>query len=537
MKRILYLLPFVFILLPSLAFAAQDMNLNNYHYIHSNQSGAGQLLSDKSNRTVIQGDSVNNNGVIKRITFGSNGRENTRLYLKYSDGSTQDVSGDSVILNQTALSISIVLDKTTNSETYVKVLTVYVDDPDAPEQLAYNYTQNAPTNWGDKPSGPDTGNPGTGSGTPFGTNKFYYVDYKDQYRLDYWSAPSSAAKVKLVFTAASGAVYDREWPIDQVGGTLYLTCKGTYELQFIDSSGSVVSSAAGLQTTQIQRNVCESFPEPVPKDDLNAKVTMPACTDQGSDGLPKVSWDAAPSASSYDIYKDGQKIGSTTDTKYDLPGDGSYSVVGKDSNGNVVGESDVNTPYIGASNNSDADAICQCIKDLEPVLNEIRDNTQAIHQDLQVTNDELKQANGNLKEIIKQLTPTKEYALPTPIVKPDLYKPDDVMPAPYVNNQTSFTDQGDAATPDAMPAAPEPEAWEVDGVKLKPDTPLAPETELTPEPELEPEPEMSVEPELKVDPEMKSDPEQTADPELTADPPLQVVEEDHKLRWKSSEYP
>lgn len=542
MKRILYLLPFVFVLLPSLAYA-QDINLSNYHYIHSNTSGSGQLLSDRADRTVIYGDSTNNNGVIKRIKFGSNGRENSRLYLKYPDGSTQDVSGNDVILDRETLSISIVLDKTTNSETYVKVLTVYVDDPDAPEQLAYNYTLNAPTNWGDRP-GSDSGSPGSGTGTPFSKYKFFYVPYKDQYRLDYWDAPSSAATVKLVFTAASGAVYDREWPIDQVGGTLYLTCSGTYQLQYLNAAGSVVSSVGGLQTSQIQQNVCSSFPEPVPKDDLNAKVTMPACTGQDSTGLPKVSWDATPGASSYDIYKDGQKIGETTDTSYDLPGDGSYSIVGRDPNGNVVGESDVNTPYIGASTNSDADAICQCIRDLQPTLDEIRDNTKAIHDELKTTNDELKKANGSLKEIVRQLTPTREYALPDPITKPDLFKPDDVMQTPYQNNQTTFTDQGDAPTPDAMPAAPEPEAWsDENGVKLRPDAQMTPEAELRPEPELAPETELSpdqeptLEPELTPEPERTPDREMVADPEMTADPEMQVVEENHPLRWDSSQYP
>lgn len=509
-------------------------------YIHTNTVGDGQLLKNKFNATTFHGDEVDHNGKIRSLTFMSSGLEGERLYVRYPDGSTEEVENDYISLDKDTYSIEIVLDKKTNQETYVTVLSMNVNDADAPEIVSYSFTGTPPTSPGDLGNGTDPGDGGIEPGSPFDNYKHFYVDYRDYYRLDYWDAPSSATLVKLVFTSDSGAVYDREWPIGEVGGTLYLTCSGTYDMHFVDGSGNAVSSVSGLATSSIQNNVCSSYPEPVPKDDLNANVTMPACTEETSGstpGLPKVSWDAVPGADRYDIYKDGELIGSTPETNYDLPGDGSYSIVGKDQGGNVVGESDVNTPYIGAEVNSDADAICQCIRDLEPILNEIRDNTQAIHQDLQETNKQLGEANENLKEIIKQLTPTKDYPLPTPIVEPDLYEPDEVMPESYENDQVYFTDPGAAETPDSMPAAPEPEAWEMDGVTMEPETELVPDEPLTADPVIQPDAPMTSEPELQADPEINPDQELILDPELEADPPMQVVEEEYELRWRSDQYP
>ncbi|MFP3786554.1 hypothetical protein, partial [Burkholderia sp. SIMBA_024] len=87
------------------------------------------------------------------------------------------------------------------------------------------------------------------------------------------------------------------------------------------------------------------------------------------------SWQPNPSAVSYDIYKDGQKIDTVTDPTYPLPGEGSYSVVARDQSGNVIGVSDINSRVVESTSGNQAEAICQCIEKLRPVLEEIRDNT------------------------------------------------------------------------------------------------------------------------------------------------------------------
>ncbi|MFP3787397.1 hypothetical protein SB769_40015, partial [Burkholderia sp. SIMBA_024] len=77
---------------------------------------------------------------------------------------------------------------------------------------------------------------------------------------------------------------------------------------------------------------------------------------------------------------------------------------------------------------------------------------------------------------------------------------------PYMPSGTVFSDPGDAAVPDAMPAAPEPEAWQNEGKTLQQ------EPEITKSPEMTQEPEMTKQPEMTTDPVMQPDPVLTADP-------------------------
>ncbi|RJG23301.1 hypothetical protein [Paenibacillus thiaminolyticus] len=538
MKRILILLPLLFFLPLTMAHAANDVYMDDYYYAHAPAGASGTFpFTTKSGATSI---------TFPEATQGINAYKanNTTHYKVRCEvgGEWKNVTVATGHLKADPKQKSYRCELETDGEVEAYGAVRWAGD--VLHMETRYYLEGTPTNPGDGSdgtTGPGSG-PGPGTdpgGKPFDKFKYYYTDWRDQYRLDFWGLPTNAKQVRLHFTASSGAQYDREWPIDEVGGTLYLTCNGRYQLQFLDSSGSVISTVDDLSTGQIQSPTCESYPDPYPRDDLGAEVTMPACTDPSpGSGLPKVTWTGVPGAESYDIYKDGQKIGSTTDTEYDLPGDGSYTIIGRDRDGNPVGESDVNTPWLGTGGDSVADAICKCIEDLKPVLEEIRDNTQPIHDDLQlihgdllVTNDQLQQANGSLREIIRQLTPTREYQLPKPIVKPDLYDPGDVMDRPYQNQQTYFRDAGDAATPDAMPAAPEPKNWEHDGVRLHQDSPI------TPDPVMKRDEDMKKEPDMRREPDMQLDEVLTPDPEMVQDNPLQMQDEEYKLRWKSSEYP
>lgn len=539
MKRILVFLPLLSLFLfPSSMQAANDVYLEDYYYAHVPKGVSGTFpFKTKSGSTSFTFPEATS-GI-----FPFKAKNSTHYKVRCElNGEMKTVTVATGHLHADPKQKTYRCEIETNGEIEAYASVNYGGDQ-LNMETRYHLGA-APTQPGDGSggtTGPGNGNGGTdpGNGSSFANYKFYYTDWRDQYRLDIWDMPSSTQKVRLRFTSSSGIEYDREFSVDEIGGTLYLTCNGSYQLHFLNDSGSVVSSVNNLTTGKIQSPTCESFPEPFPRDDLGANVTLPGCSpvEPGS-GLPKVKWTDVPGAESYDVYKDGQLIGTTTDTEYELPGDGSYTIIGRDKEGNPVGESDVNTPWIGSGNDSSANTICQCIEDLKPVLEEIRDNTQPIHDDLQAirdelvqANDQLQQANSSLDEIIRQITPTQEYELPRPIEKPGLYDPGDVMDKPYQNDQTYFQDAGDAATPDAMPVAPEPENWEQDGVRLDQDDPIKPD------PEMKRDEEMKKDADLKKEPDMQRDEVLKRDPEMIKGPDLKVQQEDYDLRWKSSQYP
>lgn len=517
------------LILPTSAFAAEYVDLNNYMYAHKNVPGKF-LLTDSGGRTRLNADASNSNGVILSLYFDVEGLGNEQLYVTLPDGTNVPVVDRAVDLSSYRPTyVTMTLDKSGTSETWVALDRVVVDDADAVENVVYNYHSNTPTTFGSLGEGSSGGNDDiSGVEVP---HKFFYQDYTDYYRLDYSGEPSSTATLKLVYTSPTGVVHEKTWPKEETGGTFYLTGKGTYKLLFQDASGQTVGYIQDLDTTGIQVPVNNSFPNPFPKNDLNASMTGNACgQDQSTPN--EVTWDAKEGASSYDVFKDGQKIDSTTDTKYTLPDSGSYSVVAKDSNGNVLGESDINTPYVQEnSSGGTTPTVCDCIEELKPILTEIADNTSAIHLDLQETNKKLDQVNDNLKEVIRQLTPTKTYPIPNPIQTPDLYEPAEAAPSVYENNNTYFTDQGDAVTPDAMPSAPEPVPWvSEDGKTMKQDPEIQKDANMVTDPVMQSDPIM------QKDQDMKLSPELIRDPELKQDAPLQVEDQNYPLRWKSSYY-
>jgi hypothetical protein len=158
----------------------------------------------------------------------------------------------------------------------------------------------------------------------------YYVPYMDQYRLDY-SYNTADTHYDLVFTAADGTTYTGTYNFAPTG-IHYLTCNGTYNMNFYDAAGSVLHTAGPMVTTAIVAPTCNSYPVGVSgKNDLNARQS-------GND----IIWDANPSATNYEIWKDGTKVSDTPGTTYTPTGDGGFSIVGKDASGAIVGQSDLN---------------------------------------------------------------------------------------------------------------------------------------------------------------------------------------------------
>jgi len=512
------------LLLPyGIASAAHVIDLNNYLYVHANKPGT-YYLKDKYGTKTINADNTNNQGVNIALSFSQrHGVQGERLYVKYPNGSTQDITSDVVMLDQQAKSMEIVLVKTTSTETYVQLYEQLVKHDLAPDNLAYHYNQTPPTSIGDDP------NSGTDPGSGGVKHKFFYMDTRNEYRFDFSNVPKDASTVKLTFDSPSGNSYDREWPVGEVLGTLYLTCNGTYTVSFHDNLGLGIGTVGDLKTVKITNGSCNSYPETKPKNDLNAKVEKSTCDPNGGSGS-KLKWDAKP-GSNYDIYKDGQKVGNVSGGEFPISEGGSYTVVERDPSGNPTGnESDVNTPYIdekGGNNNGNSEiinGICKCIEDLKPVLEEIRDNTAPIHDDLVTIHKDLVQIDGTLNEIVRQLKPTKEYSIPSVVEKPDYFKPKPIADKPFYDNNTYFTDQGDAPAPPSMPVAPDPKNWKYNGVEIKQGE------------SFKVDPEMKQDPNMQQDAELKQDVNLEQDPFLNQEQPLEIQEQNYPLRWKSSDF-
>jgi len=175
----------------------------------------------------------------------------------------------------------------------------------------------------------------------------YYESYKDQYRMDYEIIP--AASYELYFVAPDAQIYTAEYAFAPTG-IHYLTCIGTYHLNFFDGSGTLIGHTADVVTTEIVAPTCSSSAgTSTATNDLNAKIQN-----------GNIIWDTNPSAVTYDIYKNGTKVGTTTGTDYLPDGSGGYSIVAKDANGNVVASSDVTVDPINCDECQKLAQLLQC---------------------------------------------------------------------------------------------------------------------------------------------------------------------------------
>lgn len=195
---------------------------------------------------------------------------------------------------------------------------------------------------------------GGGGGSSGGSSqdvytKYYYVPYLDQYRVDYTKI--SAARYRLEYTSPGGTVYTKDYNFAPTG-VHYLTCNGSYNMKFYNSSGQIISeSTPTINTTQIANPLCDSYADggQTGQDDLQATQT--------ADGI---TWNQMPGAESYEVWKDGQKVDETTGTTTSVDGPGSITIVAKDGAGNVIGQSDMN---LGSSGGGCGD-VCQKLAQL-----------------------------------------------------------------------------------------------------------------------------------------------------------------------------
>ncbi|MFD5022370.1 hypothetical protein ACFWMP_26050 [Paenibacillus sp. NPDC058367] len=209
------------------------------------------------------------------------------------------------------------------------------------------------------------------------------------------------------------------------------------------------------------------------------------------------------------------------------------------------------------------DGIKNALSPLHNDLGVVQNQLFGVRDDLFVINDQLEQINSNTaplhsdlidikaltSELIRQLTPTQDYNVPSPIVVPNYYKPPDVASQPFVDNTQYFNDPGDASTPGAMPAAPEPKNWTFEGKEIKEDAEMVPAPKQTQDPVMTSSPDMQQDPVMTASPDMRQDPVMTASPDMQQDPVmttspnikqdeiLEMETKEYPLRWKSSEFP
>lgn len=214
-------------------------------------------------------------------------------------------------------------------------------------------------NGNDGGGGSDPGNGGSVAKVPA---NHYYVPYRDEYRADY-TAPSGTAKYQLYFKTANGTVYTLDYT-SRPTGIHYLTCNGTYTLNFFDSSGALIGKTDEMITTSIANPACKSYTE----DEANGRNGLNARVDGN-----QITWDKPSGADKIEIWKDGQKLGEVNgdSTEYPTSGDGSYSIVAKDPSGNILDQSDLNINSSGTdpgggdppTNGGGCDDVCQKYRD------------------------------------------------------------------------------------------------------------------------------------------------------------------------------
>lgn len=389
---------------------------------------------------------------------------------------------------------------------------------------------------------------------------YFYMDYRNEYRMDFWDYPSSAVALRFHFETTTGTIYEKTFkrPLEWRSNIWYITCNGTYNYFFEDAAGNVVAAIENQVTTQIKNPPCNSYDQLEAKNDLNLRV------DSKGDGTHDLGWDSHPGATSYDIYKDGNKIGQTNNGSYTVTGDGSYSVVAKDSNGNHLASSDAviqnGGDKTGAESGSDDEdcstRICQCIQSLKPALNEISSNTGGILEGVGTLiglNEDIK---GVLEQIRNHLNVTPEvHDMPKisdyPEIKLEDNKPLMHEDGPFIDNSRYFADPGDDVVPPAFPVAPDPaEQWEdFDGNvisqeeviekedALEKDEEIVKDEEIRKDVEIEQDEALEKDEEIQQDELLEKDEELIQDTPITeADDPLQQDKTEYPLRWHSSEY-
>lgn len=159
-----------------------------------------------------------------------------------------------------------------------------------------------------------------------------YQPWLDMYRFDY-TYPTGSVRYRVWFISASGLIYESHWNFVPTMSH-YLTCNGNYNFDFYDANDQLIGYFRNLITTQIQRPACLSYPQASGHNDF--QLFAQAST---TPGYSDVSWNTVPGAAYYEVYADGQLVDTTTGTSGQYP-NGPITIVARDSNGDIIGQSD-----------------------------------------------------------------------------------------------------------------------------------------------------------------------------------------------------
>lgn len=335
------------IMFANVAWAASK-DLNNWYAIRATDAGEHYLM-DKYYNPVIEGDAKEHDGTIVSFRIEAEGfnAATDKLYAIYDNGPAQQISVGLTTVSGSPKNVSIKLVRSgTAAPVMVKLTKITVNDASAPEPIEYTYSASVPADWtGDISIVKDV------------NATHYYASFKDEYRVDY-DKLSDVSRYELHYLDSNGnTLYKRDYEQPPTG-IHWLTCNGIYEMRFFDSTGTMTGKTKKMPTNQISSPTCASY------DDNGGTGSNPLNGKRDNENL---KWDADPRATKYEIWKDGQKIGETSDTHYENVGkDGSITIVGKDNNGNTVVESDVPKPSTdpGPDPGGNCGDVCQKLREV-----------------------------------------------------------------------------------------------------------------------------------------------------------------------------
>lgn len=162
-----------------------------------------------------------------------------------------------------------------------------------------------------------------------------YQEYRDEYRVDF-TYPTGTATLKLLFTSSSSVEYERTYPIS--GNLIYLTCNGTYDMEFFDAGNTLIGSFYGIVTTQLINPACNSYTDQTGKRDFNVTYQ-----DNGN-GTYNLDWPMVAGANGYKVYYNGSYLGFAYTPGMQIPGNGQVTIQAVNNNDDVLGTTDLFVP-------------------------------------------------------------------------------------------------------------------------------------------------------------------------------------------------
>lgn len=194
-----------------------------------------------------------------------------------------------------------------------------------------------------------------------------FAPWRDEYRTDFaYPNKSTWSYMRLYFETAAGAPHEKVWTVNEIQGRImFLTCNGTYQFQFLNSVGDPVAWSELIHTQSIQNPPCNSYQDGGARNDLGAQWS------NNPSGGYDLSWQDVPGATEYEIWQNGQLVGTVPagQGSYHVPGQGSTTIVARDGSGNIIGESDLQVPeYDGQPDYGNGSGGCSMCDKIDEML-------------------------------------------------------------------------------------------------------------------------------------------------------------------------